>query len=401
MALLKGKALTCFLLLSLFWGGDFLQALEVKVKDREELRRAVLSAKTGIIISLAPGIYRGDLYFEDIRGERGKPIIIAGEDPSNPPIIRGGGECLHLSKVEYLELRNLVLEGASYNGLNIDDGGIRDKPAHHITLKNLRVRDIGPKGNRDGIKLSGVTDFQIQRCIIERWGDEGQGIDMVGCHRGVIDNCILRYEDDKGYGIQAKGGSSDIIIRNCLFEHAGARAMQIGGSTGREFFRPPLKEGELHSEARRITVEGCIFVGSLAGVAFATVDEAIVQFNTFYRPKRWVIRILQEAKDGFLPCRNGVVKNNLVVFRSDEWFEGGINIGPGTDPKSFRFLHNWWYCLDSPDIKPNLPTAEVGGVYGIDPMLRDPERGDFGVAEGSPAKDVGAHCYRKRRLGNE
>lgn len=372
-------------------------ALIIKVKNRWEFQQAVLSAKPGTIILLASGVYEGNLYFENIKGQEQKPIVIAGENPLAPPVIRGGGECLHFSKAEYLELRNLVLEGASYNGLNIDDGGIFDKPSHHIILKNIKVRDIGPKGNKDGIKLSGVTDFKIEKCIIERWGDEGQGIDMVGCHKGVIENCILRYEDDKGFGIQAKGGSSDIIVRNCRFEHAGARAMQIGGSTGKQFFRPPLKQGELHYEAKDITVEGCIFIGSLGAVAFATIDGATVQFNTFYRPKRWVIRILQESQDGFIPCRNGVFKNNLIVFHSSEWFEGGVNIGPGTDPKSFRFIHNWWYCLDSPEVKPSLPTTELGGVYGVDPKLKEPERGNLNVADDSPAIGVGAHSYKKRR----
>ncbi|MBC7327319.1 right-handed parallel beta-helix repeat-containing protein [bacterium] len=386
-----------FLLIFFFAASLQLKGDIVKVRNREELKDAVLSAKPGTVILLASGVYEGDLYFENVRGKAGKPIVIGGEDPSNPPIIRGGGECLHFSKSEYLELRDLILEKATGNGLNIDDGGVYDRPAHHIVLKNLKVRDIGPKGNRDGIKLSGVDDFRIERCVIERWGDEGQGIDMVGCHKGIIYNCVLRYEDDKGFGIQAKGGSSQIIVRNCLFQHAGARAMQIGGSTGKQFFRPPLKEGEPHCEAKDITVEGCIFIGSLGAVAFATIDGATVQFNTFYRPKRWVIRILQESMDGFLPCRNGVFRNNLVVFRSDEWFEGGVNIGPNTEPKSFRFIDNWWFCLDSPSLKPNLPSPEIGGVYGVDPMLKDPERGNFDVKKESPARNVGAHSYRRRK----
>ncbi len=377
------------------WQPQPLQREIVRVQNASQLRQAVLNAKPGTTILLAPGEYAGGLFFENVKGEPGKPVVIAAEDPTNPPVIKGGGECLHFSKAAYLELRNLVLVGARYNGLNIDDGGNFDSPAHHIVLANLTVRDIGPQGNCDGIKLSGVMDFRVQGCTVERWGDGGQGIDMVGCHNGVIENCVLRFEDDKGYGIQAKGGSSNIVVRRCRFEHAGMRAVQIGGSTGLQFFRPPLKKGESHAEARNITVEGCTFIGGTAAVAFTGVDGAVVRFNTIYRPKRWAFRILQETTaEGFVPCRNGVVTDNLIVFRSDEWFEGGINIGPNTAPETFRFARNWWYCLDAPArSKPRLPVSEVEGVYGIDPLLKAPEQGDLTVKPESPAKRVGAHAF--------
>ncbi|MEZ8220716.1 Right handed beta helix region [Candidatus Fervidibacteria bacterium JGI MDM2 JNZ-1-D12] len=369
----------------------------VKVSNSVELKSAILNAKPGAKILLSPGEYEGGLLFQNVRGEPNKPIVIAALDPNNPPVIKGGGECLHFSEAAYLELHNLVLVGARYNGLNIDDGGTFETPSHHIKLVGLTVRDIGPQGNCDGIKLSGVTDFRIERCIVERWGDGGQGIDMVGCHNGVIENCTLRFEDDKGFGIQAKGGSSNITIRRCRFEHAGARAMQIGGSTGLQFFRPPLKVGETHAEAKNIIVEGCTFIGSTAAIAFVGVDGAVVRFNTIYRPKRWAFRILQETRaEGFAPCRNGAVTDNLIVFRSDEWFEGGINIGPETAPQTFVFARNWWYCLDKPELsKPNLPVPEKEGVYGIDPKLISPEQGDLRVTPDSPARKVGAHALPK------
>lgn len=174
--------------------------------------------------------------------------------------------------------------------------------------------------------------------------------------------------------------------------------MQIGGSTGLQFFRPPLKAGESHAEARNIVVEGCTFVGSTAAISFVGVDGALVRFNTIYRPKRWAFRILQETvEEGFIPCRKGIVTDNLIVFKSDEWFEGGVNIGPNTAPQTFQFARNWWYCLDKPELsKPVLPVPERGGVYGVDPKLVSPERGDLRVSPDSPARKVGAHALPER-----
>lgn len=385
------------LLLLAFLAGS-VAAQVVRVQNTAQLRQAVRNARPGDTILLAPGEYEGGLYFENLHGQPNKPIVIAGEDLRHPPVFRGGGECLHISKASYLELRNMVLMGAHYNGLNIDDGGQYDSPAHHIVLTGLAVKEVGPEGNCDGIKLSGVTDFRVEGCTIERWGDGGQGIDMVGCHRGVIEGCTLRFVDDKGFGVQAKGGCTDIIVRRCRFEHAGARAMHIGGSTGLQFFRPPLKPGGEHAEARNITVEGCTFIGSTAAVSFVGVDGATVRFNTIYRPKRWAIRILQETRaEGFVPCRKGRFTDNLIVFRSGEWFEGGVNIGPFTAPQTFTFARNWWYCEDAPGrSKPTLPVPEREGVYGLNPRLRAPDKGDLAVEADSPAQRVGAHALPSR-----
>src|SRR5205823_14154070 len=173
---------------------------------------------------------------------------------------------------------------------------------------------------------------------------------MVGCHDGIIEKCIFRHTDETGStGIQAKGGCARLTFRGNRFESAGGRAVNIGGSTGLEFFRPPLKTlaGKPYSEAKDIVVEGNTFVGSGAPVAFVGVDGATVRFNTIYRPRKWALRILQENRaPGFVPSRGGVFEANVVVFRLEGWIEGGVNIRPGTLPATFRFARNLWYRED-------------------------------------------------------
>jgi len=255
---------------------------------------------------------------------------------------------------------------------------------------------VGPQGNHDAIKLSGVVDFRVEGCVIERWGTGGgSGIDMVGCHRGVIESNFFRHTDTVGStGVQAKGGTSQVIIRRNRFENAGGRAVNIGGSTGLEFFRPPLNPGEAHAEAKDIVVEGNTFIGGGAPVAFVGVDGAIVRFNTIYHPKRWALRILQETRaPGFVPSRNGAFTDNLVAFHSRDWAEGGVNIGAGTASDTFTFARNWWYCLDEPArSRPRLPGAEADGVYGESPLFRDAAESDVRLRPGSPARRVGAEA---------
>ena len=348
---------------------------EVAVRDSAGFRAAAANATPGTTLLLAGGVYGGGFHFSDLRGKQGSPIVIAAADPQQPPIFRDGNTGRHLSNPAFVELRDLVFTKLAHNGINIDDGSATMKPgtAHHITLRGLRVSDIGSDGNHDGIKLSGLWDFSVAGCTIERWGTKGgSAIDMVGCHRGVIEANVIRHNDPEPpncTGVQCKGGTTAMVIRRNRFEHAGGRGVNIGGSTGLQFFRPPLDEKGANAEARDIRVEGNTFLGAMTPVAFVGVDGAVVRFNTIERPARWALRILQENKAaGFVACRNGEFTDNLIVFESSRWSEGGVNIGAGTEPEKFTFARNWWYCADHPDrSRPKLPTVEIDGVYGRSP----------------------------------
>lgn len=345
----------------------------VRVADDAALRAAVAAAKPGTRILIAPGKYRPGLYATLVGTEK-EPIVIEGADGKNPPLFEGGTEALHLSDCAYLTLRNIACKGQTGNGVNIDDAGTFDTPAHHVVLERLRVSEIGPRGNFDAIKLSGLDHFVVRDCEIEGWG--GQAIDMVGCHHGLIEGCTFRRKAgfSQTTGPQAKGGSSDVVIRDCTFVDAADRGVQMGGSTDLKVFRP---QGARY-EARNVTVEGCRFVGCQAPVTFVGVDGAVVRYNTFYRPGKWIARILQETTaEGFVPCRNGRFEHNLIVYRG-EALRPAVNLGPHTAPETFVFSDNLWFREDQPSTgRLELPAPERAGVYGIDPKLKDPDRLDF------------------------
>ena len=364
----------------------------VPVGTRDQLESAVANAKPGTTILIAPGEYDGGLDFRGLRGEEGKPIILAAADKEDPPVFRGRNTCFHLADTAFVEIHDLILTQARGNGINIDDGGSYDSPAHHVVLRGLTIRDVGPNGNRDAIKLSGLDNFRVENCMIERWGDSGSGIDMVGCHAGEITGCTFRYRSDlAANGVQTKGGSSGIAIRHCRFEHAGGRGVNIGGSTGPRFFRPR----GVDYEAKDITVEDCTFIGSSAPICFVGVDEALIRYNTIYRPTRYVLRILQESRDEqFVPCRGGVFTKNVIAFRSDE-VRGIANVGSGTAPDSFTFSENHWYCIDRPQQSDrlSLPVQETGGTYGLDPRFSDAEQGELSFEAPSQVRDAGVRSH--------
>lgn len=358
-----------------------------------ELRQAVSRVQPGTTIYLKPGEYSGGIQIDNLNGAPGRPIVIAGLDPKNPPrIVRGG---MHLVASSYVELRDLLVVGsgtAAGNGINVDDGGVRQRPSHHITLRRITSVDWTVPISC-ALKMAGVNDFAIIDCEVRNYDE---GIDLVGCHDGVIENCRLL----KGgaVGVQAKGASARVTVRKCTFKDAGARGVNMGGSTGDPFFRPPFEtvEAGKRYESKDIRVEGCTFEGGEAPVAYINSDGAIVRYNTIVNPSKWAMRILQETpRPDFHPSRNGTFSRNIVVFRSDRWFEGGVNIGPNTAPGTFKFEDNFWFCADRVErSKPNLPTAEIRPIIGRDPRLKDPTNGDFSLKPGSPAAAYGATAFR-------
>lgn len=253
--------------------------------------------------------------------------------------------------------------------LNVDDGGSFDTPTHHITLEKIHLSDIGPKGNFDAIKLSGLDHFVVKNCTIEGWA--GQAVDMVGCHHGVIELCTFRGKD--GYsqttGPQTKGGSEDIVIRHNRFEHAGGRPINAGGSTGRAYFRPVGAT----FEARNISIHDNLIIGGQCAAAFVGLDGGSFHHNTLVNPDKWIFRILQETTaPGFPPSRNVEVHHNLTVFKRSS-VRTDINIGPNTAPETFRFHHNLWFATDAPErSKPSLPSPDRDSIHGLNPRLRQP-----------------------------
>ena len=365
---------------------------KVRVKDSSELSRAIRALRPGTTLLLEPGIYSGGIYLRDIKGKDEQRVVMEGTDADNPPVFTGGRQAIHLANCSNMTLRNIKVKDFPANGINIDDGGSYETPAHHIVLENLTIVETGPKGNHDALKMSGVDHFVVRKCHFEGWG--GSGIDMVGCHHGIIEDCtfIGREGFSQSNAVQLKGGTHDVLVQCCFFNNAGQRSVNLGGSTGLRFFRPKLRG----YEAKNITVAGNRFVGSMAPVAWVTSDGGYVHHNTIVLPDKWVLRILQESSDArFTPCHNGVFEHNLIIFDSKVQFF--VNIGPRTSPETFRFQHNAWLDLDRYR-EPSLPVPEKESIYPRDISIdRTRLRDAKFELDDNRVKGIGAHAYKRAK----
>ncbi len=350
--------------------------------------QAANAATPGTRILVQPGTY-GPVSLDGLMGETGRPVaIVANGDVTVDA--GGAGTPVRMSDPAYVVLEGFTLAGASVHGMNIDDGGSYDTPAHHLVLRNLTIAGAGSGGNNDCIKLSGVDDFWVLDSDVSGC-DRGEIIDMVGCHRGVISGNY--FHDTVGSGVQTKGGSADTLIHGNVFERIPGRAVNAGGSTGEPYFRPM----DAPYEAARIRIIGNVFfqngLNSGAAVAYVGCDGCVFAQNTVVEPRTWVARILQEsAAPRFVPSRNGLFVNNLVVLRTED-LRTFVNVGPGTAPETFTFANNLWFALDE---GPNWSgpsyccgISETDAIIQQDPMMVDRAGGDYRLRANSPARGAG------------
>ena len=174
-------------------GGDF--------PNLESVADLLMPGDTALLLSQE--FRDGTQFLENVNGERGNRIVILALERHKAVFI-GGTEAIHLINCSYIIIEGLRITGQSGNGINIDDGGDYSSPTHHILIKDCYFHDMAGQGNNDFLKLSGLDNFWVWDCRFENGGAGGSGIDMVGCHEGLISGCYL---DNAGItGIQAKGG---------------------------------------------------------------------------------------------------------------------------------------------------------------------------------------------------
>ncbi len=344
-------------------------AVDRVVSTTAQFSTALAAAGAGDAIILQPGVYGGGHYRANLQG-----VTIRSADAANPAIIDGGSNGIQLSDPANVTIADLEFRNQTGNGLNIDDGGSFETPAANVTLRNLTVRDIVTAGNFDGIKLSGVNDFLIENVQVLNWGTGGSAVDMVGCHRGLIQNSSFIHTSSANSGttLQPKGGSKDITFRANRIElpRGSGRAVQAGGSTGTPFFR--FVDGDSGYEASGIVAEGNVIIGGSSSFSWVNIDGGVFHHNVASRPGQWVARILNEnAGQPIVDTQNGVFQDNRIVYNdTGSEFSTAVNVGPETLPNTFTFARNEWLNLANPTpagSTPTLPTPETDGVYGVGP----------------------------------
>lgn len=347
------------------------------------LSQAVAAVLPGDTIEIHAGTYAGGLFFSNLQGTANQWITIRNAT-GETATFEGGSNAIQLTDPAYLRIAGLVFQHQTGNGVNVDDGGSYSTSAHHVVFDGCTFRDMNATGNNDLLKLSGLDSFTVRNCRFLNGATGGSGADMVGCHYGVFEKNV--FENQGSNCIQAKGGTAWIRMEGNLFRNGGQRTLNLGGSTGLQFFRPDTA----HYEAAHLQVFSNVFIGSWAPIAYVGAVHVEVVNNTFYQPQNWVIRILQETVDPsrFLACGDNSFINNIIYL--DKNLSTETNIGPNTRPETFLFSHNLWFNAAVPNwTGPDIPTLDLAQIVQANPLFTDPVNGNFDLPSSSPAAGKG------------
>jgi len=271
-----------FTILTLLLGILDLSSKTIYVGNGEQfssIEQAVVGVLPGDTILVREGIYSGGMYIENLQGNLDKYIHIMGES-GQEVIIRGGSNAIQFTDPNFLVIENLIFDQQTGNAVNIDDGGEYESPAKKLKIQYCIFRDMNASGNNDLLKLSGLDTFEIVNCIFENGSAGGSGVDMVGCHQGRIEGNVFMNMGSNA--IQAKGGTQNILIQGNYFENCGQRTLNLGGSTGLDFFRPI----DAKFEAADIAVWSNVFVGSVSPINFVGSVRVDVSNNTIINPEK-------------------------------------------------------------------------------------------------------------------
>lgn len=355
-------------------------AFSIKMCDTcqiSSLSEAFKILKSGDTLLIEDGVYSGGNYYSELKGNKDHWINIIG----NPKkvIFEGENTAFQISDFEYVRFEGITIQNQKLNGVNVDDAGTFETPAHHIIFSNCLFRDIDNTGNNDLLKLSGLDTFLIESCTFSGGANGGSGADMVGCHSGTFSQNY--FEDMGNNAIQCKGGTSEILIERNMFVNAGLRGINLGGSTALDFFRP---QGASY-EARNLKVYSNVFIGCQAAIAYVVSENVEVINNTIIKPDKWIFRILQEQQDfdRFIKTRNNSFINNLVLVDDKLSTFEAINIGANTLPETFDFSNNIWFHTNDASWMPNIPTNSQTEIF------LDPKLDNYTPNDNSPAKSAG------------
>jgi hypothetical protein len=144
------------------------------------IREAARRATPGTRITVRAGTY-GIANLGVVQGTAEAPIAFVADGAVTLDASAGTG--WSMTDATWVVVEGFTIVDAAIHGMNLDDGGTYDTPAHHLVLRDLTIRDAGSGGNNDCIKMSGVDDFWILDSDVSGC-DRGEIVDMVGCHRG-------------------------------------------------------------------------------------------------------------------------------------------------------------------------------------------------------------------------
>jgi hypothetical protein len=361
------------------------------ISEGEDWSSVADDAKPGDEIILMPGTHVA-VKLSNLHGTDKAPITIRGLDEAHPVTIEAKRAGLELVNPQFVVVQDVVITGATINGLVIDTAPVRkpdkapgedeaDAPAaptgpRHVTLRRVRIEKTGPEGLRHALTATGVESLQLEHCAFDGWG--GCAVELRACQNVSIEHCTFAGRDDHSqmWGIRARSNCDLIKIDHCTFTKAAATCIQFGGKTEIDELVLPAEsvpEPASMFQTSRSSIQHCLFVDSFCPVHFGNVDGITMRYNTVVRPQPWIISVVDDDDPTVLaPSRNILIGENIFVF-DPATLTRLSNIGLAADTMPLRLEENLWWAGEPYDVNSTLgmPPGEhvLPQTLDVDPKL--------------------------------
>ncbi|MCM8540375.1 MAG: right-handed parallel beta-helix repeat-containing protein [Lentisphaeraceae bacterium] len=238
-----------FLSLIMFFN---LQAREYKARDSKSIKKALLSAKAGDVITVKPGEYdMGDTFATGKDGTEKKPIILQCSGEKGYAVLKVSGQVGFRIKSKFWVIKGVHTQGSESK---TQATVFMDGPGGAGNIKMIDCKISGSALH--GMKSAAKRDIGVHNIYIENtelYDTAFTGFDIVSGNNWVIKNCYVHdYGKQKGvsYGIFLKGGGKNGIIDGCFVDgKASSTTVGIsfgGGLTGEQWL--PLIDGKIAPE---------------------------------------------------------------------------------------------------------------------------------------------------------
>jgi hypothetical protein len=379
---------------------------------------------TGYRLRLAAGDYPQATsvnYWEDRHGTAAAPIIVEAADGPHTATFEGDINMFGVSHFALIGI-DIIREADAFHCEQCD----------HILLRDTELSGgTGGTGAHETVKVNQSQYIYIESSDIH--GAEDNAIDFVAVQHGhVIGN---RIHDALDWCAYAKGGSASITFANNEVYDCGTGGITAGQGTGFEFMSAPW----LNYEAYGIVIVGNVVHDTEgAGLGVAGGFNILLAYNTLYDvgARSHVVEFVHGRRgcdgsldvcqahhdaggwgstggeEALIPNRHIFFVDNLIVNpagHASQWQHLQID-GPLDVPSSSGVPSPSWAdddlriegnviwngpadhvlgtgdgCPDANDTCSAALITAANSINTLEPELRDPEHGDFRLADTSAA----------------
>lgn len=328
---------------------------EICISSSTALLNAVMNARPGETLVLAPGVYGvPQLALRNLRGTGEQWIVVRSASATQRATILGIGAgaavCIEDCRFVRLEDLDIAIQGGGMNrhGVCFSTG----TTSEHIVLDHCRIQNV--TGHGIGSEANSLQHLSVLACEINDCDRRGIDLGTLGSQQAtawatIRDSVIRRTGDGTGaHGIHIKPPSIACTIENNVLVDTGSA---LGAGITTYHAGPNAQGGRPRSEwhtirgnvvidragnqwqgiyvANSAIVTDNIVLGADRGIAVYpyrigdVVDNLLLAHNTIYNARSIGVQFL----GGPFPPSVVVVNNASVVDQNAVAYDGGVGLG--------------------------------------------------------------------------